>query len=109
MSDTERTIEALLSELRVFEPPEEFRRGAIVRDDGVYARASADPEAFWAEQAARLTWFRPWDTVMDWTPPWVTWFAGGALNASYNCLDRHVEAGGGDKVAFYWEGEPGDE
>ena len=109
MSDTERTIEALLSELRVFEPPEDFRREAIVRDDGIYARASADPEAFWAEQAARLTWFRPWDTVLEWTPPWVKWFTGGTLNASYNCLDRHIEAGGGDKVAFYWEGEPGDE
>jgi acetyl-CoA synthetase len=109
MSDTERTIEALLSELRVFEPPEDFRRRAIVGDDGIYARASADPEAFWAEQAARLTWFRTWDTVMEWTPPWVKWFTGGTLNASYNCLDRHIEAGGGDKVAFHWEGEPGDE
>jgi acetyl-CoA synthetase len=109
MSDTERTIDALLSELRVFEPPEGFRERAIVGDEAVYARAAADPEAFWAEQAERLTWFRPWDAVMEWTPPWVTWFAGGSLNASYNCLDRHIEAGGGDKVAFYWEGEPGDE
>jgi len=109
MSDTERTIEALLSELREFEPPESFRERAIVADDAIYARADADPEAFWAEQADRLTWFRPWDAVMEWTPPWVKWFTGGTLNASYNCLDRHVEAGGGDTVAYHWEGEPGDE
>ena len=57
---------------------------------------------------APSSWFAPWDTVMEWTPPWVKWFTGGTLNASYNCLDRHVEAGGGDKVAFHWEGEPGD-
>jgi acetyl-CoA synthetase len=109
MSDTERTIEALLSELRSFDPPEGFRARAIVSDESVYARASADPEAFWAEQAERLTWFKPWDTVMEWTPPWVRWFTGGTLNASYNCLDRHIEAGGGDKVAYHWIGEPGDE
>ena len=109
MSDAERNIEALLSEERVFEPPEDFRARAIVRDDSIYERADADNEAYWAEQAERLSWFSRWDTVMEWTPPWVKWFAGGTLNASYNCLDRHVEAGGGDKVAFHWEGEPGEE
>ena len=108
MSDTQPNIEALLSELRVFEPPEAFTERAIVSDASIYERANADPEAFWAEQAERLTWFKRWDSVMRWTPPWVTWFEGGQLNASYNCLDRHVEAGGGDKVAFHWEGEPGD-
>jgi acetyl-CoA synthetase len=108
MGETEPTIEALLSERRVFEPPAEFRAGAIVQDPAIYERAGADPEAFWAEQAERLTWFRPWGRVMEWEPPWVRWFTGGVLNASYNCLDRHVEAGGGDKVAFHWEGEPGD-
>ncbi|HYJ61048.1 MAG TPA: acetyl-coenzyme A synthetase N-terminal domain-containing protein, partial [Actinomycetota bacterium] len=101
-------IEALLSEDRVFEPPAGFRERAIVGDPAIYERADADPEAFWAEQADRLSWFRRWDTVMDHQPPWVRWFDGGILNASYNCLDRHVEAGGGDKVAFHWEGEPGD-
>jgi acetyl-CoA synthetase len=109
MSDAEQNIAALLSEERVFEPSEEFRARAVVQDRSVYERAEADHEAFWAEQADRLTWFRRWDTVMDWTPPWVTWFSGGRLNAAYNCLDRHVEAGGGDKVAYYWEGEPGEE
>ncbi|HET6713931.1 MAG TPA: acetate--CoA ligase [Actinomycetota bacterium] len=108
MSDTPQNIEALLSELRVFEPPADFAERAIVSDPSVYERANADHEAFWAEQAERLTWFKRWDRVMNWTPPWVTWFEGGQLNASYNCLDRHVEAGGGDKVAFHWEGEPGD-
>ncbi len=108
MSDTEQNIEALLSELRVFEPPPTFAERAIVSDDSIYERANADHEGFWAEQADRLTWFKRWDTVMDWNPPWVTWFEGGELNASYNCLDRHVEAGGGEKVAFHWEGEPGD-
>ena len=106
--EVERNIEALLTEDRVFEPPPGFRETAVAADPGVYDEANRDHEAFWAEEAGRLTWTRPWDSVMDWNPPWVTWFAGGQLNASVNCLDRHVEAGGGDKVAFHWEGEPGD-
>jgi acetyl-CoA synthetase len=108
MTDVRKTIEALLTEQRLFEPPGEFAARALVGDRSIYQRADADPEAFWAEQAERLTWFKRWDSVMEWTPPWVRWFSGGELNASYNCLDRHVEAGGGDKVAYYWEGEPGD-
>ena len=109
MSDADQNIAALLSEERVFEPSEEFRSRAVVQDRAVYESAEADHEAFWAEQADRLGWAKRWDTVMTWTPPWVRWFEGGQLNASYNCLDRHVEAGGGDKVAYYWEGEPGEE
>ncbi|MFM8944933.1 MAG: acetate--CoA ligase [Actinomycetota bacterium] len=108
MAGVEETISALLSEERVFAPPPEFASRALVADPGIYARAEADPEAFWAEQAARLDWFTPWTSVMDWTPPWVKWFEGGTLNVSHNCLDRHVAAGGGDKVAYHWEGEPGD-
>jgi acetyl-CoA synthetase len=108
MTDVERTIEALLSEKRVFEPPEEFRARALVRDRSIYERAEADYEGFWAEQAELLSWSEPWERVMEWDPPWVKWFVGGKLNVSYNCLDRHVGAGGGEKVAFYWEGEPGD-
>jgi acetyl-CoA synthetase len=100
-------IDALLEELRVIEPPEEFRRNAIVNDPEIYARAEADPEGFWAEQAGKLRWSRPWDTVMEWNPPWVKWFLGGRLNVSVNCLDVHVEAHP-DRVAYYWEGEPGD-
>jgi acetyl-CoA synthetase len=108
VSDELQHIEALLSEHREFPPPEGFAEDAIANDPAVYERANRDYQAFWAEQAATLAWSTPWDTVMEWDPPWVTWFAGGRLNASYNCLDRHVEAGGGAKVAFYWEGEPGD-
>ena len=109
MADVPQNIAYLLSEDRVFQPPEAFRDQAVVRDLTVYENADADHEAFWAEQAERLDWFDRWDTVMDWNPPWVTWFAGGKLNASVNCLDRHVAAGGGDKVAYHWEGEPGEE
>jgi acetyl-CoA synthetase len=108
VSDTQQNIEALLSELRTFDPPPDFTERAIVNDASIYERANSDPEAFWAEQADRLTWFKRWDSVMNWEPPWVRWFEGGQLNASYNCLDRHVEAGGGDKVAYHWVGEPGD-
>jgi acetyl-CoA synthetase len=109
MADVEATIEALLSENRVFQPPEEFRAAANWNDSAVYERAAADPEGFWAERAADLEWFEPWTQVMDWQPPWVKWFVGGKLNASFNCLDRHVQSGGGDKVAYHWEGEPGEE
>jgi acetyl-CoA synthetase len=109
MSDAEATIDALLSENRVFDPPEGFRARALWNDPGVYERASKDPEGFWAEQAESLSWSRRWEVVTEWNPPWVKWFLGGQLNASYNCLDRHLEAGGGDKVAYYWEGEPGEE
>ncbi len=108
MAESQQQIAALLSEHRVFEPPPEFTANAVVKDPSIYERAAADPEGFWAEQAERLTWFRRWDTVLEWTPPFAKWFVGGKLNAAYNCLDRHVEAGGGDKVAYYWEGEPGD-
>jgi acetyl-CoA synthetase len=101
-------IEALLEEGRTFPPPKGFGERAVVSDPAIYERAAADPEGFWAEQAGQLEWSRPWDTVMEWTPPFVKWFVGGRLNASVNCLDRHVRAGGGAKVAFHWEGEPGD-
>jgi acetyl-CoA synthetase len=108
MSDAQQHISDLMSELRVFQPPAEFTAQAVVQDRSVYERAEADFQAFWAEQAELLTWSKKWDTVMDWTPPTVRWFEGGRLNASVNCLDRHVEAGGGDKVAYHWEGEPGE-
>jgi acetyl-CoA synthetase len=109
MTEVQATIEALLSEKRVFEPPEGFRSRALWKEPAIYERAASDPEAFWADQARSLAWSREWDRVMEWNPPWVKWFLGGELNASYNCLDRHLEAGGGDKVAYYWEGEPGEE
>jgi acetyl-CoA synthetase len=108
VTEPQQHIDALLEEKRVFPPPPSFVESAVVSDPAIYERAAEDPEAFWAEQAERLHWSRPWDSVMDWTPPFVKWFVGGTLNASVNCLDRHVDAGGGDKVAYHWEGEPGD-
>lgn len=93
-ADVRQNIAALPSEERVFEPPAGFVAEALVRDRTIYERAEADYEGFWAEQADLLAWFKKWDTVMEWSPPWVKWFVGGTLNVSYNCLDRHVEAGG---------------
>ncbi|MEJ7721615.1 MAG: acetate--CoA ligase [Ilumatobacteraceae bacterium] len=111
MSDDrpEQNIDALLAEDRTFPPSDEFKRDALVTDTDLYDEAARDDEAFWATQAAELVhWDREWDTILDWQLPFAKWFVGGQLNASYNCLDRHVEAGNGDKVAIHWEGEPGD-
>jgi acetyl-CoA synthetase len=108
MGQDPQNIAALLEERRVVEPPEAFRRDAVVGDQAIYDEAARDAEAFWASQAETLEWTRPWDTVLTWDPPWVKWFEGGRLNVSANCLDRHVEAGLGDRVAYFWEGEPGD-
>jgi acetyl-CoA synthetase len=102
------TIEALMQEGRTFSPPPEFTAAANIKDESVYARADADFEAYWAEEAKRLDWFTPWGQVLEWDEPFAKWFVGGTLNVSYNCLDRHVNAGRGDRVAYYWEGEPGD-
>jgi acetyl-CoA synthetase len=101
-------IETLLDEQRSFPPAAAFRERAHVRDQGVYARAQQDREGYWAEWARQLEWIRPWDQVLAWTPPHAKWFVGGKLNASVNCLDRHVRAGRGDRVALIWEGEPGE-
>lgn len=101
-------IESLATEERVFPAPPAFRAQANVADPEIYARAAADPEAYWAGEAQRLSWFRPWHTVLTWEEPFARWFEGGQLNVAYNCLDRHVEAGHGARVAYYWEGEPGD-
>ncbi|MBV9040870.1 MAG: acetate--CoA ligase [Acidimicrobiia bacterium] len=105
----EATIEAYYLEDRTFPPSDEFRRNALVSDDALHKEAEADWEGFWAGQARELvTWFKDFDTVLEWDLPFAKWFIGGTLNVSYNCLDRHVEAGRGDKVAYHWEGEPGD-
>jgi acetyl-CoA synthetase len=101
-------IDALLREDRVFEPPDAFRDQANVRDASVYERAAADPEAFWEGFANELEWIAPWTTVMKWTPPHAQWFVGGKLNASVNCVDRHVRTVRRNKAAIIWEGEPGD-
>ncbi|HKH16296.1 MAG TPA: acetate--CoA ligase [Solirubrobacteraceae bacterium] len=99
-----------LLEQETFPPPDEFRERAVSSDPSVYDAAEADPEGFWAQQAEALHWDRAWDQVLDWSnPPFAKWFVGGRLNVSYNCLDRHVEAGLGDRVAFHWRGEEGEE
>ncbi|MHB8717390.1 MAG: acetate--CoA ligase [Candidatus Dormibacteria bacterium] len=106
---TDTTIDALLNEGRSFAPSDDFRARAKVTDDHLYREAEADLEAFWATQAERyLSFFRGWDRVLEWNLPFARWFVGGELNASYQCLDRHVEGGHGGKTAYLWEGEPGD-
>jgi acetyl-CoA synthetase len=109
MSSDSGAFDALLHEDRRFPPPSGFAKNAVMSDASIYARAAADPQAYWAEWAAELDWFRSWDTVLEWTPPHAKWFTGGTLNVSYNCLDRHVASGRGDRTALMWEGEPGDE
>jgi acetyl-CoA synthetase len=105
---TNPEIDALLNEDRRFEPPDAWRAGAVVSDPSIHARAAADPEAFWAGFAAELEWMRPWDAVLEWNPPDAKWFVGGRLNASVNCVDRHVRTARRNKAALIWEGEPGD-
>jgi acetyl-CoA synthetase len=102
------TIDALLQEHRVFPPPAAFAAQATMADPTVYQRAADDPDAFWAQAAERLDWFHKWDTVLEWNPPWTKWFVGGQLNASYNCVDRHLKTWRKNKAAIIWEGEPGD-
>ena len=106
---SEPTIEDYYVENRTFPPSDHFQANAIIADRSLYEEAEADRLGFWARQARELvTWFDDFETVLEWDLPFAKWFVGGKLNVSYNCLDRHVEAGQGDKVAFYWEGEPGD-
>jgi acetyl-CoA synthetase len=101
-------VDALLQEHRRFPPPSEWPRTANISDPGVYERAAADPEAFWAAFARELEWIRPWTEVLRWDPPSAEWFRGGQLNASVNCVDRHVRGARRNKAAIIWEGEPGD-
>ncbi|MBD3946422.1 acetate--CoA ligase [Nocardioides ganghwensis] len=106
---SEQTLSNLMHEDRRFEPPADLAADANVKEEA-YARADSDREAFWAEAAERLDWGKKWDQVLDWSnPPFAKWFVGGTLNASVNCVDRHVEAGNGDKVAIHWVGEPDDD
>ncbi|MEZ3155550.1 acetate--CoA ligase [Microbacterium sp. BWR-S6Y] len=101
-------IDHLLNETRRFAPSAAFAENAVA-DRSLYERAAADREGFWADQARELHWHTPFTRVLDWSnPPFAEWFADGELNVAYNCLDRHVEAGNGDRIALRWEGEPGD-
>ena len=108
-NDNHDTIDALQWEKRTFPPSEAFKKTTLVAGAHLYDEANIDYEAFWARQAEELvTWQKPWDTVCEWNLPYSKWFVGGQVNVSYNCLDRHVLAGKGSKVAFHFEGEPGD-
>ena len=106
---TGNTIDDLGSEKRRFAPSADFVAAANVSDQALYQEGRRDYQQYWARHARELvSWSKPWDQVCEWTPPFSKWFVGGALNVSYNCLDRHVLAGHGQRIAFYWEGEPGD-
>jgi len=109
MSDT---IDSVLSESRTFSPPESFKARAHLSDpaefQAMYRRSLDDPEGFWGEAAQMLHWFEPWQKVLEWNEPHAKWFVGGKTNLSYNCLDLQVQRGHANKVAFFWEGEPGD-
>jgi acetyl-CoA synthetase len=100
-------IDTLLNEQRRFPPPPAFAATAVGSAE-LYARGSADPEGFWAEQARALQWMTPWTKVLEWTPPHAKWFVGGKLNVAANCLDRHLGTPRRTKAAIIWEGEPGD-
>jgi acetyl-CoA synthetase len=106
--DEATNFEALLEENRVVEAPPAFKARAVVADESVYAAAAKDPEGFWETFARELEWAAPWTRVLEWTPPFAKWFLGGRLNASVNCLDRHVRTARRNKAAIVWEGEPGD-
>jgi acetyl-CoA synthetase len=112
MADTaslESRLEGLLEQEK-FPPPDGFREQAVVSDPSIYDEADKDYEGFWAQQAEALDWEQKWDQVLDWSdPPNAKWFVGGKLNVAHNCVDRHVEAGNGDRVAFHWRGEEGEE
>lgn len=107
--DQQTNIDDLLLENRKFPPSAAFKKNSLAVGTHLYDQAAADDEGFWAQQAADLIdWDQDWHTICEWNVPYVKWFVGGKLNVSYNCLDRHVLAGNGDKVAIHWEGEPSD-
>ena len=105
----DKAIETLLEEGRSFHPPNSLKKSAHVKSKAVFDQARKDPEKFWATAAKELDWIEPWKKVLEWDCPWAKWFIGGKINASYNCLDRHVKTTRKNKAAIIWEGEPGDE
>ncbi|MDX1494577.1 MAG: acetate--CoA ligase [Longimicrobiales bacterium] len=108
MSSDSGAFDDLLHEERRFPPPPALAADAVVGDPDIYDEAAGDREAYWSGWAEELHWMEPWERVLEWNPPYAKWFVGGKLNVSQNCLDRHVEAGRGDRTALIWEGEPGD-
>ena len=111
-SVSSQDLDSILRENRVFPPPEEFSRNAHVKSleeyERMYKRSIEDPEAFWADAAQELHWFKKWDKVLEWNLPWAKWFVGGQMNLSYNCVDRHAMGERREKTASIWEGEPGE-
>jgi acetyl-CoA synthetase len=107
-----QSIDSILNERRVFQPPPEFSQQAHIKSleqyEQLYREAEENPEKFWGEIAGQLHWFRKWDKVLEWESPWAKWFVGGQINLSYNCLDRHVATWRRNKAAIIWEGEPGE-
>ncbi len=101
------SIDALLREDRKFDSPPSFQKKAWIKDEQIYEKAKKNLETYWAEWAKELDWFKPWDRVLEWSPPYAKWFVGGKLNASVNCVDRHLKTRA-KKCAILWEGEPGD-
>jgi acetyl-CoA synthetase len=110
--NTEKDIDSILKEKRLFKPSESFSKNAHVKSlaeyEAIYKKAEADPEAFWADAAKDLHWFKPWTKVLEWDAPWAKWFVGAECNISYNCLDRHITTWRKNKAALIWEGEPGE-
>ena len=107
-----QSIDSILKETRLFNPPAEFSQHAHIKSveqyEELYRKAEQDPQKFWGEIASELHWFRKWDQVLEWQAPWAKWFTGGQINISYNCLDRHVATWRRNKAAIIWEGEPGE-
>ena len=108
MAVREQAIDANLEEDRIFEASQDFRAKANCSDPAIYDIASQAPEAFWASLASELDWVKPWDSVLEWEPPFAKWFVGGKLNVSYNCIDRHISTARRNKAAIIWEGENGE-
>lgn len=100
--------EGIVEESKVFKPGAEFKARALVQEEKVYEEAARDRIGFWGQAAERLDWFKPWDKVLEWDPPFAQWYVGGKLNASYNCLDRHLTSWRRNKAAIIFEGEHGD-
>src|ERR1041385_8212396 len=98
----------LMFEDRIFPVPDGFKKQANVKDDALFKEAEIDRLKYWEGWAAKLDWFKPWTKTVQWDSPYSKWFIGGKLNASYNCLERHIKNGLGQKTAMFWEGENGD-
>src|SRR3989338_1953439 len=104
---TEKALEALLQEDRVFSPSKAFVGRANIQDSAIYSKGAQDPLTFWEGFAKELHWFNPWSRVLEWKLPFAKWFVGGKTNIAYNALDRHLAGPRRNKAAILWEGEPG--